>query len=200
MHPTLAVFALPWVDWTVQVDAYPLAHLLAFIAMVTLTVRRYARDVGPPAPVLDVFLVAVPAALLGAHYVAGVSIAVLLAAMRRRERRPGSLFGLGAALYAATTLGIEFLRDDPGRWFAAGLSHSQWISLALLAVLSATVARRTIVAATATLVLALWAPIARADDRIPSATVVDVLGRALAGRDGGAAVVLGQLLEIGGGG
>src|SRR5438105_4248354 len=227
MHPTLAVFALPWLDWTVQVDAYPLAHLLAFITMVTLTLRRYARDVGPPAPVLDIFLVAVPAALLGAHYVAGwtsghpprnpldtlavyraldawssagksayggllagigvaalaarlrrlplgalfdaaapglavgaaiarlgcflggccygrptasflgvhfpdghlgmaklaagdlralhptqlylaaagVSIAVLLAAIRRRERRPGSLFRLGAALYAATTLG-----------------------------------------------------------------------------------------------
>ncbi|HLY39503.1 MAG TPA: prolipoprotein diacylglyceryl transferase family protein [Candidatus Binatia bacterium] len=323
MHPTLAVFALPWLDRTVQVDAYPLAHLLAFITMVTLTVRRYARDVGPPAPVLDVFLVAVPAGLLGAHYVAGwtsghparnpldtlavyraldawssagksaygglvagigvaalaarvrrlpvgalfdaaapglavgaaiarlgcflggccygrptpsflgvrfpdghlgmaklaaadprglhptqlylaaasVSIAVVLATVDARRRRPGDLFRLGAGLYAATSLAIEFLRDDPGRWFAAGLSHSQWISLAVLGVLSATVARRALVATAATVVVVtLAAPLARADDTLPATTVVDVVGRALAGRDAGAAVVLGRLLEIGGGG
>src|SRR5690242_12239477 len=319
MHPTLAVFALPWVEWTVQVDAYPLAHLLAFVTMLTLTARRYARDVGPPAPVLDVFLVAVPAALLGAHYVAGwtsghparnpldtlgvyraldawssagksaygglvagIGVAALAARMRRlpvgaffdaaapglavgaaiarvgcflggccygrptasplgvhfpgghlgmaklaagdprglhptqlylaaagltiaavlatvdgRHRRSGDLFRLGAALYAATSLGIEFLRDDPGRWFAAGLSHSQWIGIAVLGVLSATLARRALFAATAmVVVLTLAAPPARAEDALPGTTVADVVGRALAGRDGGAAVVLGQLLEI----
>jgi phosphatidylglycerol:prolipoprotein diacylglycerol transferase len=323
MHPTLAVFALPWVEWTVQVDAYPLAHLLAFITMVTLTARRYARAVGPPAPVLDVFLVAVPAALLGAHYVAGwtsghparnpldtlavyraldawssagksaygglvvgigvaaltarlrslpvgalfdaaapglavgatiarvgcflggccygrptasflgvhfpdghlgmaklatgdprglhptqlylaaasLSIAAVLAIVDARRRRPGDLFRLGAGLYAVTTLAIEFLRDDPGRWFAAGLSHSQWISLAVLGVLCATLARRALVTAIAAIVVVvLAAPLARADDALPTDTVVDVLGRALAGRDAGAAGVLGRLLEIGGGG
>lgn len=49
--------------------------------------------------------------------------------------RPGTRFLVAAALYAASTLGIELLRADPGRWFALGLSHNQWISLAILVVI-----------------------------------------------------------------
>lgn len=265
MHPNIVIFQLPWIEWVVRVDAYPLAHLLAFLVMVTMTMRFYARDVGPPTKVPDVFLFGVPAALLGAHYLAGwtaghpprnpleslavhrflgewsagsksayggllagvavgalvvwwhrlpfgrffdaaapslavgtaiarvgcflggccygrptdsflgihfpeghlgmaklaqgdprglhptqlylaaagLAIAVLLLTLRRRrDRRPGDLFLLGTALYAVTTFGIEFLRDDPGRWFYAGLSHSQWISIAILVVLFGTAMRR----------------------------------------------------------
>jgi prolipoprotein diacylglyceryltransferase len=53
--------------------------------------------------------------------------------MRRRGiGRPGDRFASAAILYAASTLGIEFLRADPGRWFALGMSHSQWISGVIL--------------------------------------------------------------------
>ena len=62
---------------------------------------------------------------------------IVLARLRRRtDLPPGGLFEVFVALYALAVFAIEFLRGDPGRWFAGGLSHSQWISLALLLGLS----------------------------------------------------------------
>jgi hypothetical protein len=40
---------------------------------------------------------------------------------------------VAALLYALSTFLVEFLRADPGRRFIAGLSHNQWISVAILA-------------------------------------------------------------------
>jgi phosphatidylglycerol---prolipoprotein diacylglyceryl transferase len=57
---------------------------------------------------------------------------VLLRLRRRRDLASGDHFALFVVLYAASVFAIGFLRADPGRWFFAGLSHSQWISLALL--------------------------------------------------------------------
>jgi phosphatidylglycerol:prolipoprotein diacylglycerol transferase len=69
-------------------------------------------------------------------YLASVALVILciaVVARRRRPRpRPGSVFALAASTYALATFLIEFLRDDPGRRFLAGLSHNQWISLAIL--------------------------------------------------------------------
>jgi phosphatidylglycerol:prolipoprotein diacylglycerol transferase len=333
MHPTIILFAIPWTDWAVQVDAYPLAHLVAFFVTLVATMRIYGRDVGPPAKVLDVFLIGVPAALIGAHYAAGWTsghpvrhpletlavhrflgdwtganksayggllvgvaaaalvarwhrlplgklfdaaapglalgvvitrlgcflggccygrptdsflgvhfpdghggmarlaagdprglhptqlylaaaalaiAAVLLVLRRHRERRPGDLFLLGTALYAATTFGIEFLRDDPGRWFRAELSHSQWISLAILvglavgAVGRAAAPRRALAGAAATglLVVTLAAATARGAEPEPIApdVVVDIVSRGLVDGNAEAPAVLASLLEIGGGG
>ncbi len=62
-----------------------------------------------------------------------LAIALLLLASERTGRMaPGTRFRLGAGLYALGVFGVEFLRADPGRWFGAGLSHSQWISLGVL--------------------------------------------------------------------
>jgi prolipoprotein diacylglyceryltransferase len=69
-------------------------------------------------------------------YLAAAALVILVVAIavrRRRRARPGSVFAVAALLYALSTLVIEFLRADPGRRFAAGLSHNQWISLAILA-------------------------------------------------------------------
>src|SRR5438105_4880613 len=189
MHPTLAVFALPWVDWTVQVDAYPLAHLLAFIAMVTLTVRRYARDVGPPAPVLDVFLVAVPAALLGAHYVAGWTSG-------HPPRNPLDTLAVYRALDAWSSAGKSAYGGLVAGIGAAALAARLW-RLPVGALFDAAAPG-----------LATGAAIARVGCFLggccygrPTASFLGVhFPDGHLGRDGGAAVVLGQLLEIGGGG
>ncbi len=66
--------------------------------------------------------------LAAAAFVTGI----VLLQVRRRGAAPGVRFRLFVALYATGILGIEFLRNDPGRWFMGGMSHSQWISLALI--------------------------------------------------------------------
>src|SRR5262249_11956286 len=140
---------------------------------------------------------------------AGLCIAGVAMALRGGgDRRPGDVFRVGSALYAASTFAIEFLRDDPGRWFGAGLSHTQWISLAILLLLSGTAIRRAITprraAATASLlVVTVAAAAARAGEpepAIPPSTMIDVIGRSVVDGTPGALVVLGRLLEIGGGG
>ena len=66
---------------------------------------------------------------------AALTTAAAVEAMRRFGiGRPGERFAVAAALYATSTFAIEFLRADPGRWFALGLSHSQWISIGILVV------------------------------------------------------------------
>jgi phosphatidylglycerol:prolipoprotein diacylglycerol transferase len=85
-----------------------------------------------------------PDASWGLHptqlYLAAAALAVAAVAlvMRRRGRaRPGGCFLTAAALYGASAFCIEALRDDPGRWFALGLSHNQWISAAIAAAIAA---------------------------------------------------------------
>jgi phosphatidylglycerol:prolipoprotein diacylglycerol transferase len=247
MEPILFAFAVPHLGWVVRVQAYPLAHLLALLTLVGMTLRIYGRRVGSAAAALDVLLAAVPAALLGAvllgavtsgatpsfrvttfwsgyrsayggllggtftawlvarlrglpvgllfdsaapgvavgavfcrlgcflagccwgrptesmvglrfpfdhpgmsrlppggdwglHptqlYLAASALAVglfLLLWRRRRTVRPGTRFLLGAAAYALSVFCVEFLRADPGRWHAFGLSHNQWISIGVFA-------------------------------------------------------------------
>src|SRR5262249_62370646 len=47
MHPIIAIFPLPWIDWVVEGDAYPPAPLVAFVRMLLMTLRPYARARGP---------------------------------------------------------------------------------------------------------------------------------------------------------
>src|SRR5438034_633051 len=158
MLPNLPVFQLPVLGWWVRIDSYSAAHLAALLVLVAVTLRLYARDIRPTSAALDPFLVGIPVALLGVRFPEGhpgmakllpgdprglhptqlylaasaLGIGLLLLVLRRRgPGRPGHRFALAAALYAATTFAIEFLRDDPGRWFGLGVSHSQWISGAI---------------------------------------------------------------------
>ncbi|HZP42318.1 MAG TPA: prolipoprotein diacylglyceryl transferase family protein, partial [Candidatus Binatia bacterium] len=134
--------------------------------------------------------------------------AILLALGRRGRRRPGDLFLLGTALYAASAFAIEFLRDDPGRWFGGGLSHSQWISLAILVVLGTVALRRAaapryaLATATALLVALATASRAAAQAEPPLApdTLMEIVGRGLVDGRADALLVLGRFLEFGGGG
>ena len=69
-------------------------------------------------------------------YLAAAALAVAAVALAMRGRRhgqAGDCFLSAAALYAASSFGIEVLRADPGRWFGLGLSHNQWISAAIVA-------------------------------------------------------------------
>jgi phosphatidylglycerol:prolipoprotein diacylglycerol transferase len=247
MAPILTAIQLPVLDWFVRIQSYPLAHLLALVSLVGLTLWLHAREAGSASPALDVLLVAVPAGLLGSvlvgaatsgvfparrldslwsgyrsayggllvavaagwlfarargippgvfldcatpglavgacwcrlgcflagccwgrptksplglefpfdHpgmlrlprgeqwallptqlYLALAALAILgvvVAARRRLRQRPGAGFAVAALLYALSTFLVEFLRADPGRRFIAGLSHNQWISVAILA-------------------------------------------------------------------
>jgi phosphatidylglycerol---prolipoprotein diacylglyceryl transferase len=69
---------------------------------------------------------------------------VVLDLRRRAVGRSGDRFLVASALYAAGVLYIEFLRGDPHRWFAFGLSHSQWISIAVLFAVTAAAATRIV--------------------------------------------------------
>lgn len=334
MHPIVAAFHVPLLDWVVQLEAYPLTHFLALLVLVAVTLRLYVRDIGPSGPALDVLLVAIPAGMLGANLLAawttgqapasplpaprwwwmggksaygglllgtaagalvarlrGLSIArlfdaaapglalgaclarlgcflggccwgrptasflgvhfpdghpgrdallpsdprglhptqlylaaaafgiaVLLLVLRRRgPARPGRRFCSAAALYAATVFGVEFLRGDTGRWFGAGLSHSQWISLGIVAASLATAAwrPRALRAAVATGLVAAALGTARPaaaeppwsrDAALDALQVIadamagnPMAGNPMAGNRGTATALLGELASIGGG-
>ena len=246
MAPVLTVVQLPHFDGFVRILAYPLAHALAFVSLVGLTLWLYRRETGSAGPALDVLLVAVPAGLVGSAilgaltsgitpqfrlsslwsgyrsayggllagiaagclamrwrripramfldcatpglaagvfccrlgcflagccwgwptksffglefpfdhpgmlalphgegwkllptqlYLAASALVILCIAIvlrRRPSTRVGLVFVIAASIYALTTFLIEFLRADPARRFLAGLSHNQWISLAIL--------------------------------------------------------------------
>src|SRR5215470_1105815 len=70
MHPIVAAFVVPWLDWLVQIEAYPLMHFLALLLLIGVTLRLYGRDIGPSGPALDVLLAAVPAGMIGANLLA----------------------------------------------------------------------------------------------------------------------------------
>src|SRR6185312_14341766 len=70
VHPVLMALRVPVLDWIVQVQAYPLAHLVALLVLVGVTFRRYGRDVGPAAEVLDPLLAGIVAGMLGARLLA----------------------------------------------------------------------------------------------------------------------------------
>jgi phosphatidylglycerol:prolipoprotein diacylglycerol transferase len=326
MYPIIAAFRVPWLDWIVQLEAYPLMHFLALLVLVAVTLRLYARDIGPSGPALDALLVAVPAGMVGANLLAAwtagqaptsplpaprlwwmggksaygglllgtaagalltrlrglsvarlfdaaapglalgaclarvgcflggccwgrptasflgvhfpdghpgrdvllpgdprglhptqlylaaaaLGIAILLLVLRRQGAgRPGSRFRLAATLYAVTVFGVEFLRGDTGRWFAAGLSHSQWISLAILAASLATAVRRpralraAVAAVTMAVVLTAATRVAAADaswSRDAALDALQVIVDALPGNRGEATALLGELASIGGDG
>jgi len=71
MFPNLVMFTLPYLEWVVQIRAYPTLHLLALVVLVVVTLRNSTRDIGPPWPVVDAFLIGVPAGMLGAVLLGG---------------------------------------------------------------------------------------------------------------------------------
>lgn len=66
---------------------------------------------------------------------AGVGVATAALALVRR-RRAGSAFTAFVTVYAIGRFGIEFLRGDPHRGHALGLSTAQWISVAIVVAVS----------------------------------------------------------------
>lgn len=68
MHPILWTMRIPFDGGFVDFESYPVMHLLAFVALLVVTLRIYGRDVGPSSEALDVVLIALPAGLLGARY------------------------------------------------------------------------------------------------------------------------------------
>lgn len=71
----------------------------------------------------------------------GVVAATAAGACLARGRRDGLAFRVFVATYATGRFGIEFLRGDPHRGHAVGLSTAQWISVAIVAAVAATHAR-----------------------------------------------------------
>jgi phosphatidylglycerol:prolipoprotein diacylglycerol transferase len=135
---------------------------------------------------------------------AALAIGLVLLALRRRQwGRPGHRFALGAALYAATTFAVELLRDDPGRWFALGLSHTQWISIAIVLATAVVLgrsprfARRRTPAVAVGLLLVLATTPARAQS---ADDAFNAIAEGLVTRNPTASVLVAQLLELGGGG
>ena len=72
----------------------------------------------------------------------GLLAAVLSAVSLARGRRDGRAFATFLATYAVGRFAIEFLRGDPDRGQALGLSTAQWVSVAIVAALVAVWARR----------------------------------------------------------
>jgi len=72
----------------------------------------------------------------------GLLAAVLAAVPVLRGRRDGRAFATFLATYAVGRFAIEFLRGDPDRGLALGLSTAQWVSLAIVAALLASWRRR----------------------------------------------------------
>ena len=136
-----------------------------------------------------------------------LGIGLLLLVLRRRgPGRPGHRFALAAALYAATTFAIEFLRDDPGRWFGLGVSHSQWISGAIFvasalvlghAALGGLLRRPAPALAAGLLLLTLTATRAHAQNLREA---FDTIAEGLLARNPNASLLVARLVELGGGG
>src|SRR5262245_31355826 len=119
MHPVIAVFQLPILDWVIELDWYPLMHLVGFGVLVGLTLWFYRRDVGPPLPALDTFLVGLPVALVGARLVgawtAGQPLPDLLASPQHwwqgnKSAYGGLLFGIAAGALTAWLRGLPVAR------------------------------------------------------------------------------------------
>jgi prolipoprotein diacylglyceryltransferase len=72
----------------------------------------------------------------------GLLAAVLSAIPVLRGRRDGRAFATFLVTYAVGRFVIEFLRGDPDRGLALGLSTAQWVSVAIIAALVAVRARR----------------------------------------------------------
>ena len=72
----------------------------------------------------------------------GVLAAVLAAIPVLRGRRDGRAFVTFLVTYAVGRFAIEFLRGDPDRGLALGLSTAQWVSVAIVAALVAVWVRR----------------------------------------------------------
>jgi prolipoprotein diacylglyceryltransferase len=72
----------------------------------------------------------------------GLIAAVLSAIRVLRGRRDGRAFATFLATYAIGRFAIEFLRGDQDRGQALGLSTAQWVSVAIVAALITTRARR----------------------------------------------------------
>jgi phosphatidylglycerol:prolipoprotein diacylglycerol transferase len=71
----------------------------------------------------------------------GAAIAGLVLASR--QRRDGRAFAAFLIVYACGRFAIEFLRGDQDRGRALGLSTSQWVSVAILAVITTACCRST---------------------------------------------------------
>jgi len=67
----------------------------------------------------------------------GLVAAALAAIAILRGHRDGRAFAAFLATYATGRFAIEFLRGDPGRGAALSLSTAQWVSLAIVATLTA---------------------------------------------------------------
>jgi phosphatidylglycerol:prolipoprotein diacylglycerol transferase len=103
MAPVLIAIQLPVLDWFVRIQAYPLAHLLALVSLVGLTLWLYRRETGAAGPALDLLLVAVPAGLLGSVLLGALTSGVVPPLRLRslwsgyRSAYGGLLAGIGAA-------------------------------------------------------------------------------------------------------
>jgi hypothetical protein len=86
-------------------------------------------EAGFPAHLVGVRLVPVQALEAGAVLaIAGAGTVLML-----DGARPGAALALYLTAYAVLRFGLELLRGDPVRPYAAGLSAAQWISLAIAA-------------------------------------------------------------------
>jgi phosphatidylglycerol:prolipoprotein diacylglycerol transferase len=72
----------------------------------------------------------------------GLLAAILAAIPVLRGRRDGRAFATFLVTYAVGRFAIEFLRGDPDRGLALGLSTAQWVSVAIVAALVVGCARR----------------------------------------------------------
>src|SRR5262245_51196494 len=120
MHPVIAVFQLPFLDWVIELDWYPFMHLVAFGVLVGLTLWFYRRDVGPPLPALDALVVGVAAGLVGARvlgaWTAGDSLPNLLTSSPEhwwkgnKSAYGGLLAGIAAGSVTAWLRGVPLGR------------------------------------------------------------------------------------------
>src|SRR5262245_57203256 len=124
MHPVIAVFQVPFFEWVVELDWYPFMHLVGFGVLVGLTLWFYRRDVGPPLPVLDAFLVGIPAGIVGARllgaWTAGDPLLKVIASPQlwwqgNKSAYGGLVFGIAAGVVTARLRGVPV-----GRFVDAG--------------------------------------------------------------------------------